>query len=575
MNSFRIERAIFASVASVLLGRYEAPCAPSHRTALDVGLTFSDPVGLVGEHGGHCYYLAKGLENCNDACRSSGDLECDLVGLAVAAQDLDNCLQVVGSFGGFPPAWAHTRDWDLSGCTYGDWLIEGHRHVENIRREGLAPTCEEENADHNRHRICACKRREFVSYHHFPASCTQGNNIAMYKGFTVDECRESCEANLACKSFEFGVDYGGLSGYRPGDCQLQSYTDLTTCDGRHHNLDMYVRDPNAQERPDPFLKPCWDSYPQGKCCNNSRMEAVCFDSTFTRIECCGTGAARVSPGALADRPFIASSAGARPARSAKQRAWERSVANATRVMEASVFGLSLKLCVFKRSHPDLSHLIEDVARDNYMIASLIQAPPPSGSFILDLGANVGVLTIVLAKLFGPKGVRLVAVEAAPSNYRYLLWNLRVNGIESFVLPVNAAVGAAGAPPVDIRYSPRFPTGAPEQIETSDQILENFHGGGMDWHERTQMPTVSMEDLLSVFKIETVGFLKVDCEGCEWDVFDPVSWHVIAGRVQQVSAELHSIRKSDESRVEALKLLIPCRTFLSSESGWPHTCSTLG
>lgn len=79
------------------------------------------------------------------------------------------------------------------------------------------------------------------TYERFMKSCVNGRNIKLYPNKSIQQCRELCDAQEACKAFEYGVAYGGFGGYNPKDCQLQSSADRGDCDGAYHNLDLYVK----------------------------------------------------------------------------------------------------------------------------------------------------------------------------------------------------------------------------------------------------------------------------------------------------------------------------------------------
>jgi FkbM family methyltransferase len=87
-----------------------------------------------------------------------------------------------------------------------------------------------------------------------------------------------------------------------------------------------------------------------------------------------------------------------------------------------------------------------------------------GDLVLDVGANVGFLSVIAARLVGPAG-RVVAFEPVPANARQVRRNARLNGIKNIeVIPVavgdhtgrarlvlarfagGAALREAGAPP---------------------------------------------------------------------------------------------------------------------------------
>lgn len=57
---------------------------------------------------------------------------------------------------------------------------------------------------------------------------------------------------------------------------------------------------------------------------------------------------------------------------------------------------------------------------------------PTGGVALDVGANVGLLTMVMAQAAGERG-RVIAVEPYPGVFRRLSQNLRLNGLERVAL----------------------------------------------------------------------------------------------------------------------------------------------
>jgi hypothetical protein len=79
------------------------------------------------------------------------------------------------------------------------------------------------------------------TYQKFPKGCVNGQNIKLFKGKSVQECKDLCDGNDLCKAIEYGVAYGGNGKYEAADCQLQSSSDRTGCDGAYHNLDLYVK----------------------------------------------------------------------------------------------------------------------------------------------------------------------------------------------------------------------------------------------------------------------------------------------------------------------------------------------
>lgn len=73
-------------------------------------------------------------------------------------------------------------------------------------------------------------------------ACVNRNDIELYSSKSVTECAEICSADPQCRGFEYGVDHGGQGiRYSSGDCQPQSSSDTTDCDGLYWNVDFYEK----------------------------------------------------------------------------------------------------------------------------------------------------------------------------------------------------------------------------------------------------------------------------------------------------------------------------------------------
>ena len=137
--------------------------------------------------------------------------------------------------------------------------------------------------------------------------------------------------------------------------------------------------------------------------------------------------------------------------------------------------------------------------------------PPTGSKVIDLGANAGLVSILCAKLEAV----VLAVEAQ-SGFMEIAKDLSVlNGVEDRIRLVHALVGASTGifSKIDLRHSSN--------------------------HWVNDPPEVSMAELLNGFlrhKGETVHLLKMDIEGSEFDLFEKdISW---LDKVRHISMEVH-------------------------------------
>jgi FkbM family methyltransferase len=147
-------------------------------------------------------------------------------------------------------------------------------------------------------------------------------------------------------------------------------------------------------------------------------------------------------------------------------------------------------------------LREIIGRDEYGIrrGDLIHA----GSTVIDVGANIGVFSVLAARAVGKDGI-VLAYEPHPAAFKRLAANARQNGLEGVLIPINAAV--------------------------SDRRGEfQFHPSAVSVHNRVNRDSESTEALLAtvveavaldedprVTALAKIDFMKVDVEGHEVQV----------------------------------------------------------
>lgn len=133
-------------------------------------------------------------------------------------------------------------------------------------------------------------------------------------------------------------------------------------------------------------------------------------------------------------------------------------------------------------------------------ASLLCRVVEPGQTALDIGANIGTLTLPLARRLGARG-RLIAVEPHPALSQLLRTNLAINQLDHAEI-VAAAMGAAPgrmtAPALDFGQKGNF-----GQVE-----LRPFDGGG-------QIETRTVDGL----DLPSCQLIKIDVEGMELDVLN--------------------------------------------------------
>jgi FkbM family methyltransferase len=131
------------------------------------------------------------------------------------------------------------------------------------------------------------------------------------------------------------------------------------------------------------------------------------------------------------------------------------------------------------------------------IATLISRYVKPGMAVVDIGANIGCLTMLLASLVGPSG-RVVAVEPNPENIKLLEASRRVNGFDQ-VLVIQAAAGRyTGLLTLNVSHSNGMTTELPSNL---DAIFAS-----------RPVPCFPLDDLLP--KDKHFNLVKIDTEGAE-------------------------------------------------------------
>jgi len=127
--------------------------------------------------------------------------------------------------------------------------------------------------------------------------------------------------------------------------------------------------------------------------------------------------------------------------------------------------------------------------------------------VVDVGAFVGDSSIYFV-LRGAK--KVIAVEPIPVNYLEMVENIRLNNMENRIIPVNAALGSELGS-VKIRLV------EPHMHYFRNTLLENLITKNSK-DKYVYIPKITLGSIINRFNIDTENsILKMDCEGCEFEV----------------------------------------------------------
>ena len=147
--------------------------------------------------------------------------------------------------------------------------------------------------------------------------------------------------------------------------------------------------------------------------------------------------------------------------------------------------------------------------------------------ILDLGANIGVVSIILARTY--PGARILAIEALPENIKLLEFN-----IQQFE---NVEI---------------VPYGIGSHTEVRNFVLSddpwNWGGGGINFSRQgvdmdaLTVPVLAVPDMLERYNVRNVDLIKIDIEGGEHEVLTNFPSKILH-ETKCIVGELHGDKSS--------------------------------
>lgn len=162
------------------------------------------------------------------------------------------------------------------------------------------------------------------------------------------------------------------------------------------------------------------------------------------------------------------------------------------------------------------------------------AVPVPPRFIVDAGANIGLVSAFLASRF-PEA-RIVALEIDPGNFEQLRRNVQPY---ANVIPMHAGLWS---------HATSLTVANPDSREWAFRATERPRGSSPD----QSVPAFSVGDLIRQFDTRQVDVLKVDIEGGELEVFGPEAEQWV-DRVAIIAVELHDRLVPGCERVVASRL----------------------
>jgi FkbM family methyltransferase len=187
--------------------------------------------------------------------------------------------------------------------------------------------------------------------------------------------------------------------------------------------------------------------------------------------------------------------------------------------------LSNGLLVHSNSRTPLHSLFTDICEHHDYDSEQV---PPIGpnNIVVDIGANIGLFSLLAATI--SPDVTVHAFEPAPDSFALLQKNIAANGCINIHPHQYAVSGKTGE--MDLYL---------DSGSLGDSTIEEWVGrDNIVGRERVQC--ISLDDLFAHCGLTFCDYLKIDCEGSEFDLLFSASSETL-GKVRTIAVEYHEHR----------------------------------
>jgi FkbM family methyltransferase len=164
---------------------------------------------------------------------------------------------------------------------------------------------------------------------------------------------------------------------------------------------------------------------------------------------------------------------------------------------------------FQPDDESFAHLInKGTFTDDPSVLLYIERTVKIGDVVLDVGANIGAISILLGKLVGSEG-KILSFEAELTNFIRLCRNLTLNKLESVVTPLHLAVYSHEGI-IELNVFPRS--------KSQWNTIGLFELQGFNPIKKEIVTCVALDDFCAKRDLTKIAMLKIDIEGAEPEAF---------------------------------------------------------
>jgi FkbM family methyltransferase len=215
--------------------------------------------------------------------------------------------------------------------------------------------------------------------------------------------------------------------------------------------------------------------------------------------------------------------------------WFQEYLSSTNDGSSDFYRMRCGLTLYTRRNGSDFHMIDEIwAYRKYDYFGYRVSP---GDVVVDIGANIGTFCLYAAKVC--RASRVISFEPAEDNYKALAENVERNRLRSVTCVNEAVAGDRGRRTL--------------RLDSMDSGSHSLVYGSPERSIEVQCCT--LEDVFQRFSLTKIDYLKMDCEGAEYEILENGISRL--HQIRRISMETHT---TPDRRAEDIEKLLSAHGF---------------
>lgn len=218
--------------------------------------------------------------------------------------------------------------------------------------------------------------------------------------------------------------------------------------------------------------------------------------------------------------------------------------------EEYIYYVNIKNMMFHFHDAFLSQTVNIVAYELDTSYNFENINFKEGDIVVDIGGNVGMISIFLAKLY--PFLKIYAFEPVRENYENFIKNIKLNNIpDGTIIVENKAVTKDGRTiNMNINITNKGGSAISEIPAKHYYYQENNNG----------INSITLEEIFKKYQINKLKLLKIDCEDSEYEILYHTDESILK-RIEHLRGEFYE-NKSLSIEYDIEELLKYCKSYIN-------------